>query len=294
MEKKPKTPAAAGPGLWKKIHAVQTQASYVSKDTTAQMGSATKKVASIEAVLDVYLPLCKEHGITVIPVKIDIINREYRADKYGKSELHLLVMLRYRVVDIDTGESHEFDIISYGVDAQDKATGKLLTYGLKYAYAQLFSSRKGDDPDVNMPDDKPKNQENRQPERQQERKQEKPKQEEKKQDASSDEDVGAREAFQNLVMEIKEAFPIDPESKSVPKWTADYKPATDDIAAKGLDQEMKQALTDFAFFHWNCINVICNPKIDAAAATFEKGKSKLAPNNIKYLEGMIAKRRSAK
>lgn len=280
MEKKPKTPAAAGPGLWKKIHSVQTKAGYVQKDTVAKMGSSDKKVASIEAVLDIYLPLCGEHGLTVVPVDIEIVSREYKQGKYNV-DFHILCMLKYRVVDVETGEFHEFKILSYGLDSQDKATGKMLTYGLKYAYAQLFSSRKGDDPDVNLPDDKPKNQE-------------KPKQEEKKQDASSDEDVGAREAFQNLVMEIKEAFPIDPESKNVPKWTADYKPATDDIAAKGLDQEMKQALQDFAFFHWNCINVICNPKIDAAAATFEKGKSKLAPNNIKYLESMIAKRRSAK
>ncbi len=291
VEKKQKP---ASPGLWKKIHAVQTEATYVSKDTTAQMGSSTKKVASIEAVLDVYLPLCQKHGLTIVPVKIDILNKEYRPNAYNKPEFHILAMCFYRVVDIDTGDYHEFGIPSYGQDAQDKATGKLLTYGLKYAYGQLFSSRKGDDPDASAPDDKGSKQPDRQPERQADKPKPQPeKQPEKKQEASDD-DAGARETYQELVLEIKEAFPIDHESRKVPKWAAEFKPATDKIAAKGIDSTMKSALVDFALFHWHCINVIQNPDIDVAAKTFEKAKSKFAPANVKFIENAIAKRRSAK
>lgn len=290
-----KKSAKVSPSLWKKINSIQTQAGYVAKDTAAKMGSASKMVASIESALDTYLPLCAEHGISIIPVSINITDKAYRVNQYGTSEFHIFGTVRYRAVDVETGDSHEFDVISYGMDGQDKATGKFLSYALKYAYYQLFSSRKGDDPDV------PKEKEAEAPKQQRQQQQQQraePKQEAKpgpKQEEATDEDTGKREQFSELVLAIKEAFPIQSfvESQAVPGWSA-YKPKVDEIIANGgANAEMTKHLNDFALFHWHCINLTCSKTLDKAIKAFESSRQKFAAKNIKYLEGIISKRQAA-
>jgi len=291
-----KKSAKVSPSLWKKINSIQTQAGYVAKDTAAKMGSSSKMVASIESALDTYLPLCAEHGISIIPVSINITDKAYRVNQYGTSEFHIFGAVRYRAVDVETGDSHEFDVISYGMDSQDKATGKFLSYALKYAYYQLFSSRKGDDPDVPKEAEAPK-------QKQQQQQRAEPKQEAKpepkpepKQEEATDEDTGKREHFSELVLAIKEAFPIQSfvESQAVPGWSA-YRPKVEEIIANGgADAEMAKHLNDFALFHWHCINLTCSKTLDKAIKAFESSRQKFAAKNIKYLEGIISKRQSAK
>lgn len=296
-----KKPSKVSPSLWKKINSIQTQAGYVAKDTAAKMGSSSKMVASIESALDTYLPLCAEHGISIIPVSINITDKAYRVNQYGTNEFHIFGTVRYRAVDVETGDSHEFDVISYGMDGQDKATGKFLSYALKYAYYQLFSSRKGDDPDVPKErDEAPKQRQQQQQQQRTEPKQEAPREEPKKaevkQDQASDDDAGKREQFNELVLSIKEAFPIQSfvESQAVPGWSA-YRPKVEEIIANGgADAEMAKHLNDFALFHWHCINLTCSKSLDKAIKAFESSRQKFASKNIKYLEGIIAKRQAAK
>lgn len=56
----------------------------------------------------------------------------------------------YRFVNVDKPEEY-IDMVSYGdgVDSQDKAPGKAMTYADKYALLKAYKIQTGDDPDAN-------------------------------------------------------------------------------------------------------------------------------------------------
>jgi hypothetical protein len=75
-----------------------------------------------------------------------------------------LVTVKYRLVDIDLEEAEvstnaqnrmiTIESIGSGIDSQDKATGKALTYAYKYALLRLFAIPTGEDPDRHASVDK--------------------------------------------------------------------------------------------------------------------------------------------
>ena len=73
-------------------------------------------------------------------------------EKEGKNgrtiQLYLRVKTTYRFVCTDDPSSF-IDIVSYGdgVDTQDKAPGKAMTYSDKYALMKAYKIQTGDDPD---------------------------------------------------------------------------------------------------------------------------------------------------
>ncbi len=302
-------------GLWKKINAIQTQAPAAVKDTVSGVGN--KKTASIESVLDVYLPLCAKHGVSIIPVKFEMLHFEFRdtQTKYGvKTYLHMIGLCHYMAVDADTGEEHHFNIPAHGLDDQDKSPGKILTYSLKYAYAQLFSSRKGDDPDQDngqheqqgRQQQKPQQQEKKQspPTQQQAPKQEqKPDEnkqpEEKKEPAppvESKQDANPKsKEFDAAKESIKQRFPIKVafESGKVPSWTKEVKPFVDTMASAMKGEELKKHVTDFGLFWWLCNEASGNQDLEKALKNYAAQKKKLTKGNIEFLDQIFDRRKKA-
>ena len=75
--------------------------------------------------------------------------------KYGeRKQLFMRVETVYRFVNIDKPDEY-IDITTYGdgVDTQDKAPGKAMTYGDKYALLKAYKIQTGDDPDQNASED---------------------------------------------------------------------------------------------------------------------------------------------
>lgn len=290
MEKKTK-PAAPTPGLWKKINIIQTESAKVFKDGMATFGKSEKAIATIESVLDTYLPLCGKHGVSVVPVSIEVLMKEFRPNRYKEDELHLLAMCKYKVVDADSGESHEFSILSHGTDKQDKATGKLLAYALKYAYYQLFSARRGDDdPDVNRDDEterKPLQKKDREPEQCEV---------EPAKDDKPDEALAAKrkEQYDEAVAEIKGKYDTkEAADKKVVPGGKEYKAHVDSIVKHIKDEEVRKHVSDFSLFHWQCLDLAGNPDLAAVKKHFEKGKARMSKGNIDFIEKQIKRREAA-
>jgi hypothetical protein len=154
MVKKHEKPAAAaaGGGVFAKIHAVMRDAKHVKLDTEAQFGAKKTRVASIESVIETYKPHMIRNGLLVLPVRSEFVTNERReyTNKYGdpKSERILVGIYHAVAVDVDSGERYEFSVVDGSNDESNFGAGKWNAYGLKYALLQLFLGERGEDPDV--------------------------------------------------------------------------------------------------------------------------------------------------
>lgn len=138
-------------GLWGKILQVMKDVEYLQKDDKIDMpGTKSYKAITEEKVTGEVGKSMRKHGLIIYPMEVI----EERTDltvvrSSGKEALEHLstVHVKYKICDPDSGE---FDIISSvgtGVDTQDKAVGKAMTYAYKYALLRTFSIPTGEDPD---------------------------------------------------------------------------------------------------------------------------------------------------
>lgn len=279
--------------LWKKISLIQTGAKEVYKDSMANIGGgAAKPVASIESMLNTFLPLCEQHGVTIIPTDdIEILISEFRPSRSGSEALHLVAKLGYRVIDTESGEAHDFRILSHGTDTSDKATGKLHTYGLKYAYAQMFSARKSvDDPDV----DEPRQQKQTQPKKQE------PEREPGDDGDQPDESAGEgteKQAKMKLeysvavtALKAKYGLKEAAENNTVPEMKGEYKSFCDAQEKKMSYAEPRKHFHDFALYWWLALDASGNKDFVKAQSTYKKHKSKLSKENVKFIDSVYQRR----
>ena len=96
-------------------------------------------------------PIEEAHGVYSYPVEREVIESGTmeKDGKNGKTvQLYLRVKTTYRFICMDDPSSY-LDIVSYGdgVDTQDKAPGKAMTYSDKYALMKAYKIQTGDDPD---------------------------------------------------------------------------------------------------------------------------------------------------
>lgn len=124
----------------------------VAKNLSVQVSKDnTYKAVGERDVLDAVKPIEFKHGIYSYPVKRTILNNEVieSETKYGlKKQIHYLIETVYRFVNVD--DTNDFiETISYsdGIDTGDKAMGKAMTYGDKYALMKAYKIITGEDPD---------------------------------------------------------------------------------------------------------------------------------------------------
>ena len=93
-------------------------------------------------ILDKVKPLEIKYGIYSFP-----FSRQY-VDLQMEKKVALRVETIYRFINVDN-PSEYLDIVSYGdgVDSQDKAPGKAMTYSDKYALMKAYKISTGEDPD---------------------------------------------------------------------------------------------------------------------------------------------------
>lgn len=137
--------------IYQRMLKVTAEISTVAKNLEVGFGSSRYKAVGEADILRAVKPIEEKNGVYSYPVERDIIESGTmeKETKNGKSvQLYLRVKTVYRFVCVDDPTSY-IDIVSYGdgVDTQDKAPGKAMTYSDKYALMKAYKIQTGDDPD---------------------------------------------------------------------------------------------------------------------------------------------------
>lgn len=136
-------------GLYQKMHRVMCETEGIEKNLTVGFGGSAYKAVGEASVLNAVKPLLKKHGLVLMPVGIDHEERidSFLTAKGETSRVMTQIKAKYKIVDIDTGEYEILETIGNGVDTQDKASGKAMTYGYKVLLQKTFMLFSGEDTD---------------------------------------------------------------------------------------------------------------------------------------------------
>ena len=121
----------------------------LQKDMTVGSGNyAYKAISETKVTSEVRKSLIK-HGLVFYQSEILKNKMIPIVSKEGKTSWLSLVTVRYCLIDAEEekGLPIKVESIGSGIDSQDKATGKALTYAYKYALLRLFAIPTGEDPD---------------------------------------------------------------------------------------------------------------------------------------------------
>ena len=147
--------------IYQRLSAVTTELSAVAKNLMVGEGKSSYKAVGEADVLAAVKPLEAKYGIYSYPFSRDIIDSDvivkkkvYSGKEFETSSFFMRVKTVYRFVNMDKPDEY-IDVTTYGdgVDANDKAPGKAMTYGDKYALLKAYKIITGDDPDQTISDD---------------------------------------------------------------------------------------------------------------------------------------------
>lgn len=137
--------------IYKKMLAITEEIGTVAKNLSVGFGKGQYKAVGEADVLAAVKPIEIKHGVYSYPMERNIIDKGELVSSYDgkdKRQIYLRVEVKYRFVNIDNPNDY-IDITSYGdgVDSQDKAPGKAMTYADKYALLKAYKIQTGEDPD---------------------------------------------------------------------------------------------------------------------------------------------------
>lgn len=142
--------------IYQKLQKISEEVGYVAKNLNVSTGKNNSYKAVSEAdVLNAVKPLEAKYGVYSYPVKRQVIDSgemvstsTYNGNTTERRQLYLRVETVYRFVNVEAPEEY-IEITTYGdgVDSQDKAPGKAMTYADKYALLKAYKIQTGDDPD---------------------------------------------------------------------------------------------------------------------------------------------------
>ena len=141
--------------IYKKMSAITAELTAVAKNLNVGIGKAAYKAVGEADVLAAVKPLEEKHGVYSYPysrkiVEADLVTTtsEYQGKVTEKTNRYLRIETVYRFVNIDNPDEY-IDITTYGdgIDPQDKAVGKAMTYSDKYALLKAYEIITGEDPD---------------------------------------------------------------------------------------------------------------------------------------------------
>lgn len=142
--------------IYEKMAMITEEMGIVEKSLKVNINqSQSYKAVSERDILDTVKPIEMKYRVYSYPVERNIVNNEtlVKETEYNEkitrtNTLFMRLETIYRFVNIDN--SNEFiDIKTYGdgLDTGDKAPGKAMTYGDKYALMKAYKISTGDDPD---------------------------------------------------------------------------------------------------------------------------------------------------
>ena len=145
--------------IYQRMSAVTNEIRRVAKNLNVGVGQSQYKAVGEADVLDTVKPLEEKYGIYSYPAKRIIVSSDllesesldkYTKEKKTKTQQFMRVETIYKFVNVDKPDEFiETTTYGDGVDSQDKAPGKAMTYGDKYALLKAYKIATGDDPDQN-------------------------------------------------------------------------------------------------------------------------------------------------
>lgn len=137
--------------IYQRMSAITKEINTVAKNLQVGTGKNQYKAVGEADVLAAVKPIEEKHGVYSYPISREIVESGTmeRENQYGKTiQLYMRIKTVYRFLCIDNPDSY-IDIVSFadGVDTNDKAPGKAMTYADKYALLKAYKIITGDDPD---------------------------------------------------------------------------------------------------------------------------------------------------
>lgn len=157
--------------IYEKMSAITAELAVVAKNLSVGEGKSAYNAVGEADVLAAVKPLEIKHKVYSYPVSRKVIDTAimtttttYKETTKESNKLFMRLETVYRFVN--TEDPTEFiDVTTYGdgVDSQDKAPGKAMTYADKYALLKAYKIITGEDPDQHKSEEgsfiKPKAQE---------------------------------------------------------------------------------------------------------------------------------------
>lgn len=141
--------------IFEKLLCITDEIKRVNKNLDVGVGKNSYKAVGEADVLAAVKELEKKYGVYSYPCKREIVDRdiletvkEYNGEVTRGNQLFMRLEVTYRFVNIE--KIDEFiEVTSYGdgIDTQDKAPGKAMTYADKYALMKAYKIISGEDAD---------------------------------------------------------------------------------------------------------------------------------------------------
>lgn len=147
--------------IYQKMSAITSELSAVAKNLMVGEGKFSYRAVGEADVLAAVKPLEEKHGIYSYPLGRKIIESDvltktstYNGNEKTTNQLYMRLETTYRFVNVEKPDEF-IDIITYGdgIDTNDKAPGKAMTYADKYALLKAYKIITGDDPDQSKSDE---------------------------------------------------------------------------------------------------------------------------------------------
>lgn len=142
--------------IFEKMSLITDELGVIEKNLNVEITKTKSyKAVSERDILDAVKPLEKKYRVYSYPFERKVIENdtlvketEYNGSISKTNTLFMRLEIVYRFVNIDN-PSEFIDIKTYGdgLDTGDKAPGKAMTYGDKYALMKAYKMSTGDDPD---------------------------------------------------------------------------------------------------------------------------------------------------
>jgi len=94
-------------------------------------------------MIEALRPVMSELGLLFYPSKSEVVPNSVT----GSASTVITIKYTYTLLDSETGESVDMEVIAQGADSQDKGAYKAATGARKYALRQLILVSTGDDPE---------------------------------------------------------------------------------------------------------------------------------------------------
>lgn len=141
--------------IYEKLLAITSEIKNVSKNLDVGVGKSAYKAVGEADVLFAVKELESKYKVYSYPCKRNVVDREilqtekeYNGNVTKSNQIFLRIETTYRFVNVEKPEE-TIEVTTYGdgVDTQDKAPGKAMTYADKYALLKAYKIITGDDPD---------------------------------------------------------------------------------------------------------------------------------------------------
>ena len=146
----------SGMNIYQKMAAITAELRTVGKNLMVETGKGKGyKAVSERDIIDAVKPLEEKHGVYSYPCTRDVLESAtlesestYNGNTTKKTTFFTRIRTVYRFVNVDDpADFIETVTFAEGIDAQDKGSGKAMTYGDKYALMKAYKISTGDDPD---------------------------------------------------------------------------------------------------------------------------------------------------